>query len=276
MITSTTTLGDSPWRSAQLVRDGAALHWRAAGQGRPVLFIHGTAAAVWGQLPARVAGFARALVYDRRGFGASQGAPLSKLSPHAEDAAALIHAAGGGPAVLVGWSIGGVIALELAATQPALVAGLVLLEPPLHAKKHPDLNLLNGVVLSILTGALAGKTRGGRRFSRWVFRESDGSNSLDRVPADIRATLETNAAAICTELQGGTGEHLKAAQLAGIRSPTAVFAAGRSQAFLQAGARRAAQSVPKAELIELPEATHFLQLDAAERIARSVQRMVGA
>jgi pimeloyl-ACP methyl ester carboxylesterase len=192
---------------------------------------------------------------------------------HAEDAAGLLRAVNGGPAVLVGWSIGGVIALEVAARHPGLVRGLVLLEPPLHAKRHPSLNLLNVVVGSILCGALLGQARGGRRFSRWVFREVGGGNSLDRAGADVRAELDANAAAICRELRGGTGEHLSQAQLGAINCPTVAFSGALSQPFLQAGAERAARAVRNGQHRNLAETTHFIQLERFDEIAAAVQRL---
>jgi (E)-2-((N-methylformamido)methylene)succinate hydrolase len=271
-------------QQTQSVESDAVLPCRVAGKGRPVLFVHGTAAAVWGDLPLQVAGFARAITYERRGFvpaGAAVPAraavpPLTRLPPHADDAAELLAAVAGAPALLVGWSIGGVIALEVALRWPQRVAGLVLLEPPLHAKRHPDANLFSGVVGSIVLGVLAGRERGGRRFSRWVFREADGRCSLDHAPRDVREAVARNAAAVCAELSGGTGEHLKLAALAALRVPTVVFAGGRSQAFLRAGAKRAAQAVQGAEYIELADANHLLQLDAAPAIAQSVRRLLQA
>ncbi|MGE0424655.1 MAG: alpha/beta fold hydrolase [Reyranellaceae bacterium] len=254
--------------------EGCRLAWQAQGDGVPVLFIHGTAAAIWGDLPARTASFARALTYDRRGFGQSAASPIADLKRHEDDAIALLAAHAGGTALLVGWSVGGIIALGVAARRPDLVRGLLLLEPPLWAKKHPDLNLFNGVVLSILTGFIAGAARGGRRFSSWVFRERDGTSSLDEVSPAIRRQIADNAAAVGVEIRGGTGEHLSAAALAGIAMSAVVVTGDRSQAFFEAGARRVADAVPGARLQRLAAASHFLQLEHAATIAALIQEMV--
>jgi pimeloyl-ACP methyl ester carboxylesterase len=254
--------------------EGCRLAWQAQGNGAPVLFIHGTAAAIWGDLPARAASFTRALTYDRRGFGLSAAPRIADLKRHEDDAIALLAAHAGGAAILVGWSIGGVIALGVAARRPDLVRGLLLLEPPLWAKKHPDLNLFNGVVLSILTGIIAGPVRGGRRFSGWVFRERDGTNGLDKVAPAIRQQIADNAAAVGVEIRGGTGEHLSAEALAGIASPVVVVMGDRSQAFFEAGARRVADAVPGARLRRLAAASHFLQIEHAAAIAALIREMV--
>jgi pimeloyl-ACP methyl ester carboxylesterase len=262
-----------PVRDGTISVDGCELAWSEQGAGQPVLFIHGTGASVWGDLFALASGSCRAIRYDRRGFGASLHAPVDKLSRHAQDAARLLEARDGRGAVIVGWSIGGVIAAELAIRHPELVAGLVLLEPPLWAKKHPDLNLFNGVVLSTLLGLVAGPRRGGLRFSRWVMRERSGGNSLDTVDPRVREQIAANAAAIGVEIRGGTGEHLSSADFASIRVPTEVFAADRSQQFLVDGARRMADAIPNARFSQLNDATHFLQLEHAGPIVTAIARV---
>jgi pimeloyl-ACP methyl ester carboxylesterase len=232
-----------------------------------VLFIHGTAASIWGELFDRVATTNRAIRYDRRGFGASRHGPIHDLSVHANDAAGLLNALDAREAVVVGWSIGGIIAAELAIRQPALVRGLVLLEPPLWAKKHPDLNLFNGVVLSIVWGMLSGPARGGRRFSRWVFRERSGGNSLLTAGGSVQDQIIANEAAIGQEIRGGTGEHLSEADLAAIRVPTHILVGDRSQEFFALGGRRIASAIPHSQLSVLTGASHFLQLEFAEHIS---------
>lgn len=265
---------ESPRRGAIRV-DGCDLAWSEAGAGSPVLFIHGTAARIWGNLFDRIASTHRAIQYDRRGFGDSVHPPIADLSRHAEDAAALLEAVGAASAVVVGWSIGGVIAAELAVRHPSRVRGLVLLEPPLWAKKHPDLNLFNGVVLSILLGLVAGPARGGRRFSRWVFRDRDGRNSLDSVGPDLHERIDANAAAVGMEIRAGTGEHIALAELSGIRFPVTVFAGDRSQPFFAASAKRMADAIPNARLLTLPGASHLLQLEKAEDIAPVIEAVTG-
>lgn len=254
---------------------GCGLAWEEKGAGPPVLFIHGTAASVWGGLFDRVAGSCRALRYDRRGFGRSSHRPIANLSRHADDASALLAERSIGRAVVVGWSIGGVIAAELAVRRPQLVRGLILLEPPLWAKRHPDLNLFDGVVLSIALGLVAGPARGGRRFSRWVFRERDGAGGLDRVDPTVREQVEANAAAVGTEIRGGTGEHLSTGQLAAISVPTKVFAGDRSQKFLADGAQRMASAISGASFTVLEGASHWLQIERPDVIAAAVIALAG-
>ncbi|MEA2218661.1 MAG: hypothetical protein QOJ35_1287 [Solirubrobacteraceae bacterium] len=118
---------------------GVALHYVERGAGRPLLIVHGmaSAAAQWsGELDALAAAGARAIAYDRRGYGAS-GVPqpyvATTVQEQSEDAAALLQALGAVPAVLVGDGFGALVVLELLVRRPRLATAAVLADPPLFA-----------------------------------------------------------------------------------------------------------------------------------------------
>lgn len=118
---------------------GVALHYAERGTGSPLLIIHAMAgdAAAWEPALIELAGAgARAIAYDRRGYGSS-GAPspyaATTVQEQAEDAAALLEALDGVPAMLVGDGFGALVALELLVRRPRLVTAAVLAEPPLWA-----------------------------------------------------------------------------------------------------------------------------------------------
>ena len=110
--------------------DRPALSYLAAGDpaGRRVVFIHGTPgdATDWAPFLGRAPAGQHRLAVDRPGFGQSgPGGPVVALPDQARAIAGLI-AIGGAPAVLVGSSYGGPVALQLAAEHPELVAGVLL------------------------------------------------------------------------------------------------------------------------------------------------------
>jgi pimeloyl-ACP methyl ester carboxylesterase len=118
---------------------GVALHYAERGDGRPLLVVHGMAsdALAWAPALAKLAtGGARAIAYDRRGYGAS-GAPqpyaATTVQEQSEDAAALLGALGAAPAVVVGDGFGALVALELLVRRPELASAAVLADPPLFA-----------------------------------------------------------------------------------------------------------------------------------------------
>lgn len=117
---------------ATLRVDGAELFYHAQGSGPPVLLIHGatgSATAYWAPLAAVLAEDMRVVTYDQRGFGRSvEDVPAGRLDVDrlAKDAAALLEYLGLLPAAVVGLSLGGLVAQQLAATRPDAVSRLVL------------------------------------------------------------------------------------------------------------------------------------------------------
>ena len=103
----------------------------------PIVLLHGLSGCRWGwgsvvaHLVSR--GNARVVNVDLRGHGESGRATLETYDArsYAADIAALIESLGGRPAVVVGHSLGGVVAMALAASRPDLVRGLFLEDPPL-------------------------------------------------------------------------------------------------------------------------------------------------
>jgi pimeloyl-ACP methyl ester carboxylesterase len=116
---------------------GVELAWTARGEGPPVLLVHETATsgAIWDPLAGSLEPRARAIVYDRRGWGDSSVPDdyrRTTIEEQSEDAAALLESVADGPAVVCGAGLGAVIALDLLIREPAAVAGAVLIEPPLY------------------------------------------------------------------------------------------------------------------------------------------------
>ena len=139
--------------------NGVVLHYEERGSGPPLLLVHGTGtyADIWSPVLDGLARAYRVIAYDRRGFARSSPAPRGGLAEHARDAAALLNALGASPATVVGWSGGGVFALDLAASFPDCVAALVLAEPAVHLTTHPKRAALAMAVRSGRPGSPTGR-----------------------------------------------------------------------------------------------------------------------
>jgi 3-oxoadipate enol-lactonase len=105
---------------------GVSLRWFAGGEGPPILLLHGLggAASNWTLVAPELLRLGRVLVPDLPGHGGSSAlpAPPETLDPFADRVTPLIEQ----PGLVVGHSLGGVVALRLAARWPELVRGLVL------------------------------------------------------------------------------------------------------------------------------------------------------
>ncbi|WP_353641044.1 alpha/beta hydrolase [Mesorhizobium sp. WSM2239] len=118
--------------------DGNRLHYVEAGEGRPILFLHGLGAQLHQfrqPLFAALSPGYRLIAVDRPGSGYSTRAPgaTGGLNEQAEVIARLVQALGLEKPLVVGHSLGGAVALALALKHPDLISGLALLSPLTHA-----------------------------------------------------------------------------------------------------------------------------------------------
>lgn len=110
--------------------NGINLYYEVQGQGAPVLFLHGlgSSAQDWSpQFDALKAQY-QCIAYDARGHGRSDKPPGPYTArQHAADAAALLDHLGIRSAVVVGLSMGGIIAYQLAVDAPQCILGMVII-----------------------------------------------------------------------------------------------------------------------------------------------------
>jgi pimeloyl-ACP methyl ester carboxylesterase len=154
--------------------NGTVLHTETRGHGPAVLLIAGA-----GGDAAELAGVAAALAdeftvttYDRRGNSRSPrptGWLATSLAEQAHDAAALLAALGQAPAVVVGTSAGGSVALELALRHPEALRAAIVHEPPILAATTDPQAVTAGLGAMIQQGMAAGGPPAAMdRFLRWA------------------------------------------------------------------------------------------------------------
>jgi pimeloyl-ACP methyl ester carboxylesterase len=252
---------------------GASLYYRETGEGSPVLLIHGAGAHadLFGGAAQALSKHHRVIVYDRRGHSRSGSRPAAVkgyLRQQAEDAAALLRALNAAPATVIGWSMGGVIALCLALEQPALVTRLVVCEPPLHASKHAPLSSMGPFLKAQLLAAIGRKREAAAIFLRMLLVRPDGSNAYNSLDAATREGVLENATTLLHELKTGTGEELTPERIRGLRCPiTAILGADTSPVFADA-TRRLQSLLPQMQVSRIDGAGHISVLTHPQAFAR--------
>jgi pimeloyl-ACP methyl ester carboxylesterase len=118
--------------------DGGRLFFEVAGGGTPVVLIHSgiTDSRSWDPQLAAFAARHRVLRYDLRGMGRSDlgHGPYSNV----DDLVKLMDTVGLERAALVGVSMGGALALDVALEHPVRVSALVLVGADISGRKWPD------------------------------------------------------------------------------------------------------------------------------------------
>ncbi len=107
---------------------GVRLYWEEQGQGSPVLLImgHRYSSAMWYPVWDALAAHHRVIRFDNRGTGSTDTVRGFEVTDLADDAVAVLDAAGIAKAHIYGVSMGGVITLDLALRHPARATSLIL------------------------------------------------------------------------------------------------------------------------------------------------------
>ena len=244
--------------------NGAPLACTERGSGSPVLFIHGTGSnsgtfePVLEHIPEAV----RAITYDRRGYGSSEGAPARRLGEHVQDAAALLEALDARPATVVGSSSGGVLALRLAVARPDLVSALVLIEPAYQAALVPSPSTAFAIGRVMLRWALRRDPEGAAlRYYRWATGYADGGNQFDACPEEWQRTAVNDARTALREMVQAMVPGPGTAAVRRIARPTSVLIGDAGLSVFHEASRRALRAIPQAREVTVPGAAHFVYID---------------
>jgi len=244
--------------------DGARIWWTSEGEGEPVVLVMGLAypSDMWFRVAPVLARSHRVLRLDNRGAGRTgdvPGAPYT-VETMADDVLAVLDEAGESSAHVVGVSMGGLIAQELALTAPHRVRSLVL------ACTHP------GAAHAVWDdGALALLADRGGLTPEQAAEASIPFNYASTTPRErieedwaVRLPLACTPQGYLAQLMGSSAwSGLE--RLPSLRVPTLVVHGEGDRLVPPANGRRIAEAVPEAELVVLADANHLFFTDQPER-----------
>lgn len=261
--------------------DAPALRYELTGHGPPVLFIQGVGVAGDGWLP-QVEALSRefqTLRFDNRGVGRSElgSAPIT-IAAMAQDARALMDAAGWESAHIVGHSMGGVIAQQLALDAPRRIRSLSLLCT--FARGGDAARLSPWIVWMSVRTRLG--TRAMRRRAMlamlWPAAALDGVDTTAlaaRVGALVGRDLADNPPILLRQLRA-LARHDASGQLptlAGI--PTWVVSAEHDRIAPPETGRRLAGLIPCSRFQLLPDVSHGVTLHRPEWVNGPLRDFLG-
>ena len=196
------------------------------------------------------------------------------IEKHAADVATAIERSGRAPVDLLGHSYGGAIAFVVARTRPELVRRLILVEPSLQQllEGDPDGEKLLAGARAVRDIRLA-KLRGGAtplELVRGMYDESR-PGTFDSFPDRRRQILSDNARTMGPGLVHSWIDFPVTCNDAGaLRMPVLVVEGEKTTAVMHAIAKALLPCIPGAKHVVLAGATHTIQFDAPESMARVV------
>ncbi len=210
----------------------------------------------------RAAGY-RVLAPDLRGFGQQALEPAT--FSYVRDVEALLD----GPAAVIGSSLGGRVALELAVLRPELVERLVLIAPGLPHWEWSDETRAGWAEeeAALERGDFVGAAEASLRL--WVDGPRRSPEAIDpAMRSAVRAMVLRSYELQQHAWEAGAEEEIFDPpvndRLAEIRCPTLVIVGDDDVADMTAIAAHVADSVSGARLVRLPEAAHLPSLERAD------------
>lgn len=242
--------------------DDAQIAWESTGSGPAVLLVMGLAypAAAWHrQVPAMAAEY-RVITIDNRGAGDTGDAPGAPYTVEmmAADCLAVLDAAGEERAHVVGISMGGLIAQEIALAHPERVLSLALLAT------HPG--MAHGVwdpeVFALLQSRAAMSPEEAR----------EASIPFNYAPSTPRAVIEQDwavreagtAGPVGYAAQGGTALWSGYERLPELSVRTLVVHGADDRLVVPANGEKISAAIPGSRLVVVPDANHVLTTDQPE------------
>jgi len=249
--------------------DGLVVHYTLSGRpdGLPLAFINslGTDLRLWDPVVPGLESDCAILRYDLRGHGLTDCPPGPyRLAQLAEDLRSLLHHLGIERAVLIGISIGGLIALQFAASYPGAVRSLILAdtaarigspdrwEQRIEAVRREG---LEGVADTVVNIWLSESFRAGQPALTRGYR-----NMLTRMPAE-------GYIACCSVL----AESDLSPRLTTIRAPALVLSGESDPATPPEQGRALAAALPDAQFELVPAAAHLPCIEQPDRVAAFIR-----
>lgn len=242
-----------------MVVDRQVVHYEVFGHGRPVLFLHGWLGSwrYWYPTMEYVSTNFRTYSFDFWGFGESRKErPAESIQAYSDQVIRFLDELGIDKVLLVGHSMGGMVALKTAINHPDRITRVAAVGAPINGDSLSWLLKLTDQPL--LASAFA-------RFTwlrRYMFRLFLGETND---PA-IHEVLDDSVKSSSTTLRRSVGSMWRTdltPELARLTVPSLVVHGGRDE-IVHPNQADLFDSVPTSQVVVMPESRHFPFLDEAD------------
>lgn len=253
-----------------------------AGSGPPILCLHGHPGS-----GACMEVFTRplsqkyfTLAPDLRGYGRSQTKTEFAIATHLDDLEALLDRYGIKKCLILGWSLGGIIGLELALRSPERISGLILVASSARPwSDHPPItwqdNLYTGIA-SLLNWVWPGwqwniDTFGQRSLYRYLIQQHDPQVYHYLATYALPAYVQTSAAAQRSLATALKNRYNRLADLPQLECPCLVLAGKDDRHITASSSQETAEQLPNSEWRCYPQTAHLFPWEIPDQVLRDIE-----
>ncbi|MBD1885943.1 alpha/beta fold hydrolase [Microcoleus vaginatus] len=220
---------------------------------------------------------------DLRGYGNSRTSTFFEMTDHLVDLEALLDRLGVDRCLVIGWSLGGILALELAMKYPQRVTGLILLASAAKPRgSHPPIswqdNLYTGLA-GIINWALPGwqwniDTFARRSLFRYLIQQHNATPYRYLAQAGTPAYLKTSntaTKALNTALRAGYDRLI---HLGDIQCPCLVLAGEADRHITSASSLETARHLHDCQWQCYPNTAHLFPWEIPDRVVTDIDRWI--
>jgi pimeloyl-ACP methyl ester carboxylesterase len=250
------------------------------GAGEPLVLLHGVGAnrAVWRRVTPALAEDRLVLAPDLPGFGESSPAGEGfELETAAAALAGPLAERAGGPFDLLGNSLGGAVALQLALERPDLVRRLILAAPAGFSPRSWPVSAAAGVLadpaiaVRRIVGARIAGSASARRALLWGAIAEPQRLSSEDARTMLRASRDSKrvGAAVATVLRADLRS-----RLARVEAPVGVIWGWRDGVIPISTLRQIRAARPDVVVVTIPRAAHVPQVEHPAEFVAAVRRLL--
>lgn len=254
--------------------DGAKIYWDEQGSGAPVLLIMGLGwpSSSWYRTRPILSDNYRTIAFDNRGVGRSDAPPGPySIAQMAADAAAVLQSAGVNAAHILGVSMGGMIAQEVALRYPQKVRSLML---GCTAAGGSCAVQANPEVIQVLMSRFVDPELFAAAMNPFLY---DAGTPRARRDEDLqmRRRWFPTPEAYFAQLQAIIGWEAYS-RIAQIEAPTVVIHGENDRLVPPENAKLIAERIPGAKLVMIPNASHIFNTDQTEAAHAAILEFLAA